>query len=90
MTAVDTSIVLQEASPRDREVQEVVLRLVEAFAFNEARVVLEARLKEISNSQQSHIEAVFLDWSRLPKEDRPEFLTYAHHRRDPQIGECRD
>ena len=90
MSNRDNSIALQEASPRDREVQEVVLRLVEAFAFNEARVVLEARLKEISNSKQSHIEAVFLDWSRLPEGDRPEFLTYAHHRRDPQIGGCRD
>ena len=90
MSNRDNSIALQEASPRDREVQDVVLRLVEAFAFNEARVVLEARLKEINNSQQSHIEAVFLDWSRLPEEGRPEFLTYAHHRRNPQLGGCHD
>lgn len=79
-------IALPEASPRDREVQHVVLQLVQAYAFSEAAAVLSARLKEISERRQSHVERIFLDWQDLPQEGRPDFLTYAHHRRDPQIG----
>jgi hypothetical protein len=28
---------------------------------------------------------VLLDWRRLPEGDRPDFLTYAHHRRNPEL-----
>lgn len=83
---IKRSIALPEASPRDREVQHVVLQLVEAYAFREAAAVLTARLREIASLRQSHIEGVFLDWCDLPGEDRPDFLTYAHHRRNPELA----
>ncbi len=79
-------IALPEASPRDREVQHVVLQLVEAYAFTEAAAVLNQRLREIATTRQSHIERVFLDWRELPEQGRPDFLTYAHHRRNPELG----
>lgn len=81
-----TEIAVPEAEPRDREVQHVVLRLVEAYAFREASAVLTQRLKEIEATRSSHIERVFLDWCDLPPADRPDFLSYAHHRRNPEIG----
>lgn len=82
----DASVALPEASPRDREVQHVVLQLVEAYAFREAAAVLQARLREIDESRRSHIETVFLEWRERPPEGRPDFLTYAHNRRNPEIG----
>ena len=85
MTA-DTSIALQEANPRDREVQYVVLQLVEAYAFREAAAVLLWRLKEIDDDQRTAIEEVFLDWRDLESEGRPGFLSYAHHRRRPDLA----
>lgn len=81
------AVILPEASPRDVEVQQVVLQLVEAFAFSEAEAVLKSRLAEIVAQQQTHLERLFLDWSNLPPEERPDFLTYAHHRRDPQLAD---
>lgn len=81
-----TAVALPEASPRDREVQHVVLQLVEAYAFREAAAVLSARLREIAETRQTHIERVFLDWRALPAEGRPDFLTYAHHRRVPALS----
>lgn len=80
-----TEITLPEASPRDREVQHVALRLVEAYAFREAAAVLTQRLKEIEATRQTHIERLFLEWSEMSADTRPEFLTYAHHRRNPEI-----
>lgn len=80
-------IALPEASPRDREVQHVVLALVEAYAFREAHAVLGARLREIAETRQTHIERVFLDWCDLDPAPRPDFLTYAHHRRNPELGD---
>ena len=79
-------IALPEASPRDREVQHVVLRLVEVYAFSEALAVLDARLREIAETRQSHVERLFLEWSDLPAEARPDFLTFAHHRHNPELG----
>lgn len=76
-----TEIALPPPSPRDAEVQDVVLRLVEAFAFREAAAVLRARLAEIDRLERSQIERVFLDWSAMPPDRRPDFLTFAHHRR---------
>ncbi len=84
--SADGSVALPEASPRDREVQHVVLQLVEAYAFREATAVLQARLREIDESQRSHLETLFLEWREQPSEDRPDFLTYAHHRRNLEIG----
>lgn len=81
------SMAIPDASPRDREVQHVVLRLVEAYAFDEAHAVLAARLSEIRASRRSHLEHLFLAWSDLPVEGRPDFLSYAHHRRRPEIEE---
>ena len=78
-------VALPPPSPRDAEVQAVVLRLVEAYAWCEAAAVLEARLREIRKTRQTHIERVSLDWCMLPAEDRPEFLTFAHHRRVPAL-----
>lgn len=63
----------------------MVLQLVEAYAFREAMVVLQTRLREIRAGEQRHIERVFLDWQALPAADRPDFLTYAHHRRNPEL-----
>lgn len=82
----DRTVALPEASPRDREVQHVVLQLVEAYAFREAAAVLQARLREIAEARRSHIETVFLEWREMSAEDRPDFLSYAHHRRNPEIG----
>lgn len=81
----DTSIALPEASPRDREVQAIVLELVAAYAFREAAAILTARLREIAEAQRTHIETVFLTWRDLPPEEREDFLTYAHHRRRAEI-----
>lgn len=86
-TAPGGSVALPEASPRDREVQHVVLALVEAYAFREAAAVLNRRLREIAETQQTHIERVFIDWSELPAKGRPDFLSYAHHRRNPELTE---
>lgn len=81
-----TDITLPPPSPRDAEVQAVVLRLVEAFAFNEAQAVLARRLAEIAQERRTHLEDVFAAWSILPADDRPDFLTYAHHRRRPALS----
>lgn len=81
----DTRVALQEADPRDREVQDVVLRLVEAYAFSEAAAVLNRRLREIAQLRQSRIERIFLDWCDLDPDTRPDFLTYAHGRRNPSL-----
>ncbi|MGR3495414.1 hypothetical protein [Citreimonas sp.] len=82
----ERSVALPEASPRDREVQHVVLQLVEAYAFAEAAAVLNRRLRENSEIRQSHVERVFLDWCDLDPSSRPDFLTYAHHRRNPELA----
>lgn len=86
MTAGASTMALSEPPPRDREVQEVVLRLVEAFAFAEAHAVLGARLREIAALRQSHIERLLLEWFDMCPSTRPDFLTYAHHRRDPALA----
>lgn len=80
-----SEITLAPPSPRDAEIQHVVLQLVEAFAFQEAAAVLNARLKEIATTKQTHIERVLLDWFELDSETRPDFLTYAHYRRNPEL-----
>lgn len=76
---------LTRVATRDEEVQAVVLRLVEAYAFQEAAVVLNTRLEEIADNKRTHIEDVFAQWSLLTPEDRPDFLTFAHHRRNPEL-----
>lgn len=63
-----------------------MLQLVEAYAFAEAAAILKARLREISETQQTQVEQVFLDWRDLPPDSRPDFLTYAHHRRRPELA----
>ncbi|MEO0485288.1 MAG: hypothetical protein AAF092_05195 [Pseudomonadota bacterium] len=78
-------IALAPPSPRDREVQAAVLDLVEAYAFREAKQVLALRLKEIGETRVTHMQQLFLDWRDLPAEDRPDFLTYAHKRRNPEL-----
>ncbi|CAN0588336.1 unnamed protein product [Ectocarpus sp. 12 AP-2014] len=85
---MSSGVSLPDAAPRDREVQHVVLRLVEAYAFREAAAVLTQRLKEIDATRTSHIERIFLDWSDLDADARPDFLTYAHHRRDPLLSKA--
>lgn len=76
---------LPEADPRDREVQAVVLALVEAYAFAEAYAVLGARLREMRERTQTHVEGLFIAWSALP-EPRPDFLSWAHRRRRAEIA----
>ena len=83
----DTGVALPPPSPRDLEVQAVVLRLVEAFAFAEAAAVLGARLREIRETRRTHLEELFLEWRELPEQGRPDFLTFAHKRRRPAIEE---
>lgn len=80
------AVALPPPSPRDREVQQAVLPLVEAYAWAEAAAVLNARLREIAETRQRHVEALLLDWYALPADSRPDFLTYAHRRRDPELG----
>lgn len=63
----------------------MVLRLVEAFAFREAHAVLGARLREIRAQELTHLQKLFLEWDALPKDGRPDFLSYAHHRRAPAL-----
>jgi hypothetical protein len=78
-------VVLPEASPREREVQHVVAQLVEAYAFAEAHAILGRYLREIAERRQSHVETLYLAWRDLDPEARPDFLTFAHHRRRPEI-----
>lgn len=80
------AVALPEASPRDREVQHVVLQLVEAYAFREAAAVLQARLREIDETRLTHVQGLFLEWRDLPDDGRPDFLTFAHHRRTPELA----
>lgn len=80
------AVALPEATPRDREVQHVVLQLVEAYAFREAAAVLQARLREIDETRRSHLETLFLEWREMPAESRPDFLSFAHHRRNSELG----
>lgn len=81
-----TDISIPDASPRDREVQHVVRQLIEVYAFREAHAILGRRLRDIADTQQTRIEELFLEWRELPPEERGEFLTYAHHRRNPELG----
>lgn len=81
-----TEIALSAPSPRDQEVQAVVLALVEAFAFEEAAAVLQGRLREVQQGKLTQVQNLFLEWSALPLEGRPDFLTFAHHRRRPMLG----
>ncbi|WP_439137495.1 hypothetical protein [Roseicyclus sp.] len=81
-----SDICLPPPSPRDAEVQAVVLRLIEAFAFNEAHAVLTRRLAEIAQDRRTHLEDLFVAWCALDAGERPDFLTYAHHRRAPVLG----
>ena len=76
-----TAPALPEASPRDREVQHVTLQLVEAYAFAEAHAVLGQRLQEMAETQRTHLERLFSDWSAQDPARRADFLTFAHHRR---------
>ena len=82
----DSAIALAPPSPRDAEVRDAVLSLVEGYEFEAARRILAARLKEISETKRTHIEDVFLQWRDLDPKDRPDFLTYAHKRRVPELG----
>lgn len=80
------AVALPEAGPRDREVQHVVLQLVAAYAFREAAAVLQGRLREIEETRLTHVQALFLEWCDLPVEARQDFLSFAHHRRNPELG----
>lgn len=79
------AIALAPPSPRDAEVRDAVLSLVEGFEFEAAYKILHARLEEIRGTKRRHIETVFLDWRALDPATRPDFLTYAHHRRVPEL-----
>lgn len=81
-----TSIALPDASPRDREVQHVVMQLVEAYAFREAAAILQARLREIDETRLTHVQARLVEWRDLPDDGRQDFLTFAHHRRHAELA----
>ena len=83
--APEAAIALPQASPRASKVQAGVLELVEAYAFREAAAVLNRYLREIETREVRHIETVFARWRDLPADARPDFLTYAHHRRQPEL-----
>ncbi|MBF9042992.1 hypothetical protein HKCCE4037_06620 [Rhodobacterales bacterium HKCCE4037] len=74
-----------DLGPREVRLQEILHELIAAGAFRDARDILNGYLKEISDGRVRHIETVFLKWRELPADERPDFLTYAHHRRDPSI-----
>lgn len=81
-----TTVALPPPSPRDAEVRAAIMPLVEACAWAEAAAILNMRLREIRETRRTHVEVLFLVWRELPPETRPDFLTYAHRRRDPEIG----
>ncbi|MBU2963347.1 hypothetical protein KO516_21475 [Citreicella sp. C3M06] len=81
----DRTIAIRDALPRDREVQHVVSELVSVYAFSEAHAVLGRRLREIEESRQSRVERLFIEWRDLDPKTRPDFLTYSHHRRNPEL-----
>lgn len=83
-----STIALPDANPRDREVQHVVLLLVETYAFAEAAAILNRRLREIQETQQTHIETIYLEWRDLARDDRTDFLTFAHHRRHAELRDA--
>lgn len=76
---------LAPPSPRDEEIRVVVAELVDNYAWAEARAILTARLREIVEIRQTHLERLFLAWSELP-EPREDFLTFAHPRRRQELG----
>lgn len=80
-----TSVALPPPSPRDAEVRDVVLRLVEVCAWRDASAVLQARLREIDGQRLDHVQRLFLAWSDLDADSRPDFRTYAHKRRKPGL-----
>ena len=80
-----TEVALPPPSPRDAEVREAVLPLVEACCWGEALAILQRRVDEIRAQRRSHVEALFLEWRELSPETRPDFLTFAHHRRSPEL-----
>ncbi|MEL6219296.1 MAG: hypothetical protein AAFR79_12660 [Pseudomonadota bacterium] len=79
------AIALPAPSPRDEAIQSAVLELVNAFAFREAEAVLAAHRAEMERKRWSVEQQLLLDWYELPEADRPDFLTFAHHRRNPEL-----
>lgn len=79
-------ISLPQPSARDLEVQALVLELVNVCAFSEAAAVLNRYIREVEKLSINRIETLFLAWSALDADDRPDFLTFAHHRRDHRLG----
>lgn len=75
-----TAVALTKATPRDREVQHVVMQLVEAHA------VLGAGLREIAETRKNHLERLFIEWSGLEPCGRPDFLSFVHHRRNLELA----
>lgn len=85
MTGEERAIALATPSAHDEAVQAAVLKLVEAFAFKEAEAVLAAHRKRAEEKRWSHTQKLLLDWYELPEEGKPDFLTFAHHRRNPEL-----
>ncbi|MEO0623797.1 MAG: hypothetical protein AAF183_16445 [Pseudomonadota bacterium] len=79
------AIALAAPTPRDEAIQSAVLELVNAFAFREAEAVLAAYRAETEGKRWTHVQRLLLDWYELPEADRPDFLTFAHHRRTPEL-----
>ena len=78
-----------EARPDDAAIEDQSAELKDIrdqLAAGDADVeALKARLREIAASKQTHLERLFLDWCDLAPDARPDFLTYAHHRRNPEL-----
>lgn len=81
-----TGVAIPPPSPRDAEVRDAVLPMIEACAWREASVILRARLDEIARDRETHLDRLFREWDALPRDGRPDFLTWAHHRRNPELA----
>lgn len=77
---------LPAPSPRDAEIREVLLPLIEGCCWVEAHALLTARLREIETARRSHKEQLFCAYQELPETERSSgWLTWSHHRRNPGL-----
>lgn len=61
---------LQEATPRERQIQHVTMKLLE----------------DNRSKQVRHMEKLFKEWQALPEEERKGFFEFAHKRRHLELG----
>lgn len=76
---------LPAPSPIDAELRAALLPLIHACEWRLAGRLIEEHLTAIEVARKSHVQGLFLEWQALPRDERPDFLTFAHHRRNPAI-----